>query len=117
MEKQIEKLCSPGVAEPALDYILKDPATRVYFKKSTRNGKETSTIHDWQRENKANELTFKLKNAVMFLWLQVKDERKKKSFDQVIREYLKKQEEDKKQIKRKDKSDTNAKKASSSGDQ
>lgn len=47
MENQIEKLCSPNVKEPALDYILKDPATRVYFKKSVKSGKDVSTIHDW----------------------------------------------------------------------
>lgn len=53
----------------------------------------------------------------MCLWLEVKQERKKKSFDQVIREYLKKQEEDKKQIQRKQQKEKNTKKASGSGDQ
>jgi hypothetical protein len=43
-------------------------------------------IHDYKEEENVRKLTFKLKNAIMVYWLKVKDTRKKKTFDEIIRE-------------------------------
>lgn len=70
--------------EPALDYIIRDPYhhTQFYVNKNDKKVK----IHDYKEEENVRKLTFKLKNAIMVYWLKVKDTRKKKTFDEIIRE-------------------------------
>lgn len=90
LEKKEMQLVNPKAKEPALDYIIKDPVCRKYFlrlrNKQRKPGKEVK--HDYKQEEEANRLTVKLKNAIMVFWLEEKQKRKKKNFDQVIKEYL-----------------------------
>jgi hypothetical protein len=92
LEKKEMQLVSQKAKEPALDYIIKDHSCRVYFNSvQTRNrkrGNAQDMTHDWEKEEEANRLTVKLKNAVMIYWLEEKKKRQKKSFEQVIKEYL-----------------------------
>lgn len=75
LEKKEMVLVNPNAKEPALDYIIKDPVCREYFlrlkTRQAKAGKKT-VQHDYKREEEANRLTVKLKNAIMVYWLEVK---------------------------------------------
>lgn len=91
LERKEMVLVNPNAKEPALDYIIKDPTCRQYYLKLKEKNPKTGTqrvMHDYKREEEANRLTVKLKNAIMVFWLEEKNKRKKKSFEQVIKEYL-----------------------------
>lgn len=76
LEKKEMQLVNPKAKEPALDYIIKDPTCRVYFKKNKNNkSKKKDVIHDYLREEEANRLTVKFKNAIMIYWLEEKKKR------------------------------------------
>ena len=62
------KLVNPKAVEPALDYILRDHLQAKYFTKDRSNNTE---VLNYEREARMNKLNFKLKNAVMYHWLQV----------------------------------------------
>jgi len=75
-------LVNPNAKEPALDYIIKDPCCRQYFLRyKGKNPNANNVMHDYKKEEEANRLTVKLKNAIMIFWLDEKQKRKKKSFE------------------------------------
>ena len=82
LERKEMQLVNPNAKEPALDYIIKDPVCRQYFLRyKGNNARHPNQIHDYIKEEDANRLTVKLKNAVMIYWLEEKKKRKKKSFE------------------------------------
>lgn len=88
LERKEMQLVNPNAKEPALDYIIKDPVCRQYFLRYKGKNAKQNVIHDFKKEEEANRLTVKLKNAIMIFWLEEKKKRKKKSFEQVIKEYI-----------------------------
>jgi len=56
----------------ALDYILKFP-------------REHRKDRSWQIEVHRNQLTVMLKNAIMQMWLNVKEQRKKPDFNEILK--------------------------------
>ena len=62
-------LVNPDAAEPALDYIIKDPYSQSHFFKHFKNG---TLVHDYETEEHRRHLTVKLKNAIMHHWLNDK---------------------------------------------
>ena len=81
------QLVNPNAREPALDYIIKDPYSNSHYFKNSKSGE---LVHDFKEEERRRKLTVKLKNAVMIHWLDVKQTRKKPSFDEIIQDLLKK---------------------------
>jgi hypothetical protein len=84
LERKEMQLVNPNAKEPALDYIIKDPICRQYYLKvkgRQQKPRDNNIVHDYVREEEANRLTVKLKNAIMVYWLEEKQKRKKKSFE------------------------------------
>ena len=76
------KLVNPDAKEPALDYIIKDPFSQAHYFKHTKSG---NVIHNYKEEEYRRKLTVKLKNAIMVYWLEVKKDRNKQSFEEIIK--------------------------------
>jgi hypothetical protein len=77
------KLVNPKRVEPALDYILKDELSQQYFFK---NRQSDEIKHNFEKESRVNSLSFKLKNAIMYHWLQVQKNRSKPSIEELIKQ-------------------------------
>ena len=86
IQKEMQ-LVNPNAREPALDYIIKDPYSNQHFFKNSKTGE---LVHDYNEEERRRKLTVKLKNAIMIYWLDVKEARKKPTFDEIIQDLLKK---------------------------
>ena len=74
-------LVNPDAKEPALDYIIRDPLSNVYYLENKQTG---TMIHNSEREIHRRKLTVKLKNAIMVYWLEVKEARSKPSMEEII---------------------------------
>ena len=89
------KLVNPKRAEPALDYILKDPIGNKYFyKNGLSKSKEDEIQHNFEKESHIVKLNFKLKNAIVFHLLKVQEERNKPSMEDLILQLQKKKREE-----------------------
>ena len=85
----------PGVREPALDYIICDPYSHQYYFK---NNQTKNLIHNYKEEYKRRLLTVKLKNAIMQIWLEVKNSRNKPSIEDFIKDLVAKKKEESQNI-------------------
>jgi hypothetical protein len=101
LHDQEMKLVNPKRAEPALDYILKDPLGNRYFyrdrmdksagqHKSVKIGEQADPgKHNYEKETRTVGLNFKLKNAILYHLLQLQEERAKPSMEELIRKLQK----------------------------
>lgn len=83
-------LVNPNAAEPALDYIIKDPYSEYHYLKHYKDG---TLVHDYAKEQRRRMLTVKLKNAIMHVWLKVKKSRNKPNMEEIIKGLVAKQRE------------------------
>lgn len=51
-------------------------------------------MHNYEKEIYRRKLTVKLKNAIMVYWLEVKQNRSKPSFEEIIKSLIKKKKEE-----------------------
>ena len=84
-------LVNPDAKEPALDYIIRDPLSNEHFLEHKKTG---TLIHNYEKEMRRRKLTVKLKNAIMVVWLEVKEARSKPSMEEIIRGLIKKKKEE-----------------------
>ena len=88
LQHQERILLNPDAKEPALDYIICDPYSRTQFWRSSRTDEE---YHNYAAEERRRKLTVKLKNAIMAVWLEVKESRQRPSFEEIIKDLIKQQ--------------------------
>ena len=74
-------LINVNTSEPALDYIVRDETSHTMFYKNSRG----EPVHDYVAEEYRRKCTFKLKNAIMVKWLDVKSSKTKLNFDEIIK--------------------------------
>ena len=91
MNKVEMGLVNPDAKEPALDYIIRDPLSNEHFLEHKKTG---TLIHNYEKEMRRRKLTVKLKNAIMVVWLEVKEARSKPSMEEIIRGLIKKKKEE-----------------------
>ena len=84
-------LVNPDAKEPALDYIIKDPLSNEHFLEHKKTG---TMVHNYEKEAHRRKLTMKLKNAIMVVWLEVKESRSKPSMEEIIQGLIKKKREE-----------------------
>ena len=92
LEQQEMLLVEGNRRELAIDYTIEDPLSNTHFKKHKVTG---AKINDYPKEQYRQDLTVKLKNAIMVVWLDVKKERNKPSIDQLIKDFKEKQKGEK----------------------
>ena len=68
--------------QPALDYIVYDPIVRYHKKRNKKN--KGDVIDDYEETEYRNKLTQTLKNAIMQVWLCVKNNNTQPTLDEVI---------------------------------
>ena len=90
LQNQERILLNPNAKEPALDYIIVDPYIRTQFWLSNKHNQQ---YHNFAAEERRRKLTVKLKNAIMAVWLEVKASRERPSFEEIIKDLIKKQKE------------------------
>jgi CRP-like cAMP-binding protein len=82
LDKAERHLVSGDRREPAIDYIIQDTVMQRHYKQDV---KSLDLIHNYKEEQRRRRLTLFLKNAILQVWLEVKEQRSIPNMEDIIR--------------------------------